>query len=126
MDPETQRLVKLLKVTLRLLNISQGDLADRLDISPSYLSKLLSGTSGLRLDHLIRICRAVGLQPAEFFDLAYPANRAQCSKAGVQLREMLQELDVAVGALSSRRESSSTEESEEIPAPHPRTRRREI
>src|SRR5262249_30255809 len=72
MDSETDRLVNLVKVCLRTLGISNRELARRLEMSPSYVSKLLSGSSELRLDHVVRICKVTGLEPGEFFALAYP------------------------------------------------------
>ena len=58
-------------------------------LSPSYVSKLFSGASELRLDHIIRVCRAISLEPAEFFSLAYPRQPAGSSKAAAALRELL-------------------------------------
>ena len=95
MDPETQRLINLLKVTLRLLGVTNREVARRMGMSPSYISKLFSGTSELRLDHVIRICRAVSLEPAEFFSLAYPRQPAGTSVAASTLRELLQSVQLA-------------------------------
>lgn len=95
MDSETERLVSLVKVCLRILGVSNRELARRLEMSPSYVSKLLSGASELRLDHLIRICKATGLDPGEFFALAYPA-RPTATATGTRLRTLLQ-----LGASSS-------------------------
>ena len=89
MDPETQRLVNLLKVSLRILSVSNRELARRLGMSPSYVSKLLSGASELRLDHVVRICKATGLEPGEFFALAYPV-RPSPTSTGLRLRTLLQ------------------------------------
>ena len=89
MDPETQRLVNLVKVSLRILGISNRELARRLEMSPSYVSKLLSGASDLRLDHLVRICKVTGLDPGEFFALAYPV-RSSPTPTGLRLRSLLQ------------------------------------
>jgi len=89
MDPETQRLVNLVKVSLRILGVSNRELARRLDMSPSYVSKLLSGSSELRLDHLVRICKVTGLDPGEFFALAYPV-RSSPTPTGLRLRSLLQ------------------------------------
>lgn len=89
MDPETERLVSLIKVSLRILGISNRELARRLEMSPSYMSKLLSGASELRLDHLVRICKATGLDPGEFFALAYPV-RPKPTATGERLRALLQ------------------------------------
>jgi transcriptional regulator with XRE-family HTH domain len=91
-DPETKRLVNLVKVTLRILGLSNREVARRLGMSPSYLSKLLSGAADLRLDHLIRICKAVEMEPAEFFGLAYPLPALRASVTQGRLREMLHDL----------------------------------
>lgn len=93
MDPETQRLVNLLKTTLRVLDISQRELARRLELSPSYVSKLFAGVSELRLDHIIRILRAAKVEPAEFFGLAYPRQPSRGSLAAAKLRELLQSIE---------------------------------
>jgi len=90
MDPETQRLINLLKSTLRVLGISHREIARRVKMSPSYISKLFSGVSEMRLEHVIRICRAAELEPAEFFSLAYPRQPAGSSIAARKLRELLQ------------------------------------
>ena len=89
MDPETQRLVNLVKVSLRILGVSNRELARRLEMSPSYVSKLLSGASDLRLDHLVRICKVTGLDPGEFFALAYPV-RSSPTPTGLHLRSLMQ------------------------------------
>jgi transcriptional regulator with XRE-family HTH domain len=89
MDPETERLVNLVKVSLRILGVSNRELARRLEMSPSYVSKLLSGSSELRLDHLVRICKVTGLDPGEFFALAYPT-RPFSTATGERLRFLLQ------------------------------------
>ncbi|HEY0556222.1 MAG TPA: helix-turn-helix transcriptional regulator [Thermoanaerobaculia bacterium] len=91
-DPETKRLVNLVKVTLRILGLSNREVARRLGMSPSYLSKLLSGAADLRLDHVVRICKAADMEPAEFFGLAYPLSAPRTSVTQNRLREMLQGL----------------------------------
>lgn len=92
MDPETHRLVSLLKVCLKILGVTNREVARRMGMSPSYVSKLFSGASELRLDHVIRICRAADLDPSEFFALAYPRQPVGVSPAALRLREMLQSL----------------------------------
>jgi transcriptional regulator with XRE-family HTH domain len=91
-DPETKRLVNLIKVTLRILGLSNREVARRLGMSPSYLSKLLSGSADIRLDHVIRICKAVDMEPAELFGLAYPVAAPRPSLTQGRVREMLQGL----------------------------------
>jgi transcriptional regulator with XRE-family HTH domain len=94
MDPETQRLINLLRSTLRVLGISHREIARRLKMSPSYMSKLFSGVSEMRLEHVIRICRAAELEPAEFFSLAYPRQPAGSSIVARKLRELLQAIQL--------------------------------
>jgi transcriptional regulator with XRE-family HTH domain len=86
---ETLRLINLLKICLRILGISHREVARRLEMSPSYVSKLFSGSSEMRLDHVIRICEAVKLDPAEFFALAYPMPEKKGSAAAAQLWEVM-------------------------------------
>src|SRR5262245_18794236 len=100
MEPETQRLITLLKATLRVLGLSHREVARRIGMSPSYLSKLFSGVSDLHLDHVIQICQAAHLEPAEFFLLAYPPQRAGASLAARPLRELLRTAQVAPAAAS--------------------------
>lgn len=90
MDPETQRLVEVLKVSLRILGVTNREIARRMGMSPSYISKLFSGGSEMRLDHVIRICRAIGIEPAEFFTFAYPVPPRSTTPSAARLREMLQ------------------------------------
>jgi transcriptional regulator with XRE-family HTH domain len=90
MDHETYRLIDLLKVNLRMLGISNREVARRLGMSPSYISKLFSGTSELRLDHLVRTCQVTGIELAEFFTLAYPQGPEPSTTAMVRLRNELQ------------------------------------
>jgi len=93
MDAETQRLINLLKVSLKILGVTNREVARRMEMSPSYISKLFSGSSELRLDHVIRICRAAGLEPSEFFSLAYPRRPMGGTAAAAKLRELLQSMD---------------------------------
>ncbi len=93
MEPETQRLVNLLKMTLRLVGLSHREVARRMGMSPSYLSKLFSGASDIRLEHVVRICQAANLEPAEFFSMAYPPKAARSSVATSRLRELLQPIE---------------------------------
>jgi transcriptional regulator with XRE-family HTH domain len=90
MDPETQRLIDLLRVSLKILGVTNRELARRLGMSPSYISKLFSGGSEIRLDHVIRICRAIGIEPAEFFTFAYPRQPSSGTATAARLRELLQ------------------------------------
>jgi transcriptional regulator with XRE-family HTH domain len=97
-DPETERLVNLLKVTLKILGISLREVARRLDMSPSYVSKLLTGVNEVRLDHVIRICRAAEIEPVEFFALAYPRHPVKGTPGGSRARELLKNVELQTPA----------------------------
>lgn len=92
MDPEVQRLITILRTTMRILGVTNRDIERKLGLSPSYLSRLYSGGIELKAEHLIHIPRAMGLEPAEFFHLAYPRRSQPGSRAAEQLREVLREL----------------------------------
>lgn len=96
MDPqdkdEAERLIRVLTTAMRILDISNREIEKRLDLSPSYLSRLFNGLIELRVEHVLSISRAIGLKPAEFFHLAYPKRSDPPSEAALQLRRVLQEL----------------------------------
>ena len=77
---------------MRILGVTNRDIERKLGLSPSYLSRLFSGGIELKAEHLIHIPRAMGLEPAEFFHLAYPRRSQPGSRAAEQLREVLREL----------------------------------
>lgn len=89
---EVERLIRVLTTAMRILDISNREVERRLNLSPSYLSRLFNGLIELRAEHLLAISRAIGLKPAEFFYLAYPKRPDPPSDAALQLRKVLQEL----------------------------------
>lgn len=82
---ESERLMSLLRKAMRMLDIKHRDLAVRMGVSPSYLSRLFHGVIDLKLDQLVRIVEALGLRPGEFFRLAYPDDAEPPSDAAVAL-----------------------------------------
>ncbi len=91
MDAEVQRLINLLRTAMRILSVTNREVERKLGLSPSYLSRLFSGGIELKAEHLIQIPRAMGMEPAEFFHLAYPRSPKASSGAVQQLREILSE-----------------------------------
>ena len=92
MHAEVQRLITLLKTAMRILGVTNRDIERKLGLSPSYLSRLYSGGIELKAEHLVEIPKAMGLEPAEFFHLAYPRRVVQPSRASEQLRDVIREL----------------------------------
>jgi transcriptional regulator with XRE-family HTH domain len=96
MEPEVQRLINILRTAMRILGVSNRDVERKLGMSPSYLSRVFSGGIELKAEHLVLIPRAMGLEPAEFFHLAYPPRRsAAASSASTQLQQALRDLQPA-------------------------------
>ena len=89
-DPETERLVNLLRTVTRLLGITNREIEKRMGLSFGYLSRLFNGTINLRAEHIVQIADAIGLHPAEFFQLAYPRGGPQPkTQAASRLYEIL-------------------------------------
>jgi transcriptional regulator with XRE-family HTH domain len=94
MDPEVQRLIHILRTAMRVLGVTNREVERKIGQSPSYLSRVFSGGIELKAEHLIHIPRAMGMEPAEFFQLAYPRRMEPGSRAASQLREALRDLQL--------------------------------
>lgn len=92
MDAEVQRLINILRTAMRILGVTNREVERRIGMSPSYLTRVFSGGIELKAEHLIEIPKALGLEPAEFFHLAYPKRIVPSSKASAQLRDALRDL----------------------------------
>lgn len=86
---ESERLMSLLRKVMRMLDIKHRDLATRMGVSPSYLSRLFHGVIDLKLDQLVRMVDALGLRPGEFFRMAYPDAAEPPSSAAMALRGLM-------------------------------------
>src|SRR5688572_25377722 len=86
---ETQRLIQMLRVAMRILDVSNRDIEKQLGLSYGYLSRLFSGAIELKVEHILQILEVLGLTPAEFFHLAYPRRTTPPSEAAVRMRAIL-------------------------------------
>lgn len=85
---EIQRLLQLLRLAMRILDVSNRDIEKALGLSYGYLSRLFSGAIELKVEHILQILEVIGLTPAEFFQLAYP-RKASPSEAATRMRSIL-------------------------------------
>lgn len=102
-DDEVRRAAKLLDVLIQATGVSPEELERRLQASPGYLGRLLSGAVELKLRHILAILRILEIDPALFFQTLYP----EASPAGgtVQLDELRTRVE-ALG-VSGREEDSA-------------------
>ncbi|HKI00972.1 MAG TPA: helix-turn-helix transcriptional regulator [Thermoanaerobaculia bacterium] len=87
-----ERLLTVFRTAMRILGITNRDVEKKLGVSPSYLSRLFSGTIELKVEHVLELVAAIGLDPAEFFHLAYPRLPDPGSDSAQRLRQMLRDL----------------------------------
>jgi hypothetical protein len=90
MNDEVKRLLNVLRTAMKVLDITNREVEKKLGQSYGYLSRLFAGTIDLKMDHVLDICEAIGLRPAEFFHLAYPRVPAPVTEAARRLRDVLQ------------------------------------
>lgn len=95
-EPEIERLLQLVKMVMRMLGVTNRELSRRLGINPSHLSRILNGQLELKVEHLLKISAAVGLQPDEFFRLAYPTRTEPPTESAQVLRGLLPEGRAAI------------------------------
>lgn len=82
---------------MKVLDITNREVEKKLGQSYGYLSRLFAGTIDLKMDHVLDICEAIGLRPAEFFHLAYPRVPVPVTEAARRLRDVLQGFQPTAG-----------------------------
>ncbi|HBL28709.1 MAG TPA: hypothetical protein DD490_17885 [Acidobacteria bacterium] len=90
MNEEIKRLLNVLKTAMKILDLTNRDLEKKLGLSYGYLSRLFSGAIELKVEHVLDLCGALGLRPAEFFHIAYPRVPTPGTAAAVRVRDVLQ------------------------------------
>lgn len=66
-------MAEALQTALRYKDGTRQKLERELGYSRGYISKILNGTVEMRVRHIFEILGALGIEPWEFFQLAYPA-----------------------------------------------------
>jgi len=90
MNEEIKRLLNVLRTAMKILDITNREVEKKLGLSYGYLSRLFAGAIDLKMEHVLDICQAIGLRPAEFFHLAYPRVQVPGTPAAAKLRDVLQ------------------------------------
>lgn len=87
--PSDSQAIAVLRMVMRLMDVSYRDIERQLGLSPSYLSRLFAGAIELRLQHILDITQVLGLRPDEFFRIAFPTPPDPPSVAFARLQEAL-------------------------------------
>ena len=110
---EIQRLLNVLRTSIRLLGLTNREIERRLELTPSYVSRLFAGALELKMEHVLSISRAMGLQPWEFFELAYPRRSDEPSDAFRTIRTVLRDMQPSPDPPVSQPSGLTVEEIEE-------------
>jgi hypothetical protein len=70
---ESERVVSLLKNSIRLSNFTYRDVERRLGWRVGTITRLMRGGLGLKVEHLLSILSVIGFSPGRFFAAAFPA-----------------------------------------------------
>jgi transcriptional regulator with XRE-family HTH domain len=89
MTPETQHLLNVLRSVVRVLGYTYNDIAGKLGVGSGYLSRLFAGKIELKVDHVVSIAKAIGLEPEEILNLAWPQPKNPPSLAAARYRELV-------------------------------------
>src|SRR5215208_6424197 len=89
MKPETQHVIQILRTAMRVLGLTNAEIERRLGVSGGYLTRLFGGVMELRFEHIVDISRAMGLEPEEVLQIAFPQPRNPPTEAAQRLRETL-------------------------------------
>jgi transcriptional regulator with XRE-family HTH domain len=94
-DDEVRRLAEVLATVVRVAGRTRQSLEGQIGLSSGYLSKILGGTVDLRARHILSIVEAVGMDPADFFRLAFPRRRQP--NEGTGARRLIEDVQAALG-----------------------------
>ncbi|HEX7181212.1 MAG TPA: helix-turn-helix transcriptional regulator [Thermoanaerobaculia bacterium] len=91
-EKEVKRLLEMVRTLMRLLGYRNRDVERKMGVSPSYLTRVFRGDVEIRLDLVLLMVKAIGLEYAEFFALAYPEGSTPPSPAAKEIEFLLEGL----------------------------------
>jgi transcriptional regulator with XRE-family HTH domain len=109
-DEEVHRIAQVLSTVLPVVRRTRQSVEQELGLSSGYLSKILGGTVDLRVRHILAISEAAGMDPANFFALAYPRRGLQDSET----RRVIANVQAALGQQPTALFESSAEFDEAV------------
>lgn len=96
-DKDVIRVAQMLKAAVRFTGVPHRKIEREMGLSTGYLSRILSGKVELRIQHVLGVCRAIGLPPSAFFEAAYPSQELapETARLVAALQELLPAEDAA-------------------------------
>lgn len=91
-ETHVDRILRMLRMSIRLLGLSNREIERRLGWTPSYMTRILKGNIELKVEHLVAIAGALGLSPREFFLFAFPDRGEPASEAAGKLADFVEDL----------------------------------
>ncbi len=91
---EVRRLVDVLQTLMRMLAVSNREVERRLDLNHATVNRLLNGQIEAKIELVLGVARAIGLEYEEFWSFAYPDRPSPKpqSEAARKIRSMLEDL----------------------------------
>lgn len=88
---EMVRLMELLRTIVRMLGYTNRDVERRAGLNHATAVRYFRGEGEPKLEFVLAVAKAIGLEYWEFFDIAYP-QRQEPSASGQRLRRLLNQL----------------------------------
>ena len=88
---EMVRLMELLRTIVRMLGYTNRDVERRAGLNHATAVRYFRGEGEPKLEFVLAVAKAIGLDYWEFFDIAYP-QRQEPSAGGQRLRRLLHQL----------------------------------
>jgi len=95
MMEDTERLLKILRTAVRVLGFTNQELEDKLGVYHGYVGRIFKGTIQLQFEDIVKIARALEMDPGEIFQLAYPQTSNGATEGARRLQEALKSLQPA-------------------------------
>ncbi|HEV7505381.1 MAG TPA: helix-turn-helix domain-containing protein [Thermoanaerobaculia bacterium] len=91
---EVRRVLDVLQTLMRMLAVSNREVERRLELQHGTVSRLLNGQIEAKLETVLGVARALGLEYEELFAIAYPGRPVPApeSDAARKIRAMLEDL----------------------------------
>jgi transcriptional regulator with XRE-family HTH domain len=87
---EVLRVLGVLRTLMRMLGVSNREVERRLNLHPSSLTRFFNGQVEAKLELVLGITRALGLEYNELFSFAYPEGQIGPESAAAQkIRSLL-------------------------------------